>query len=88
MGCIGGKKKEWKRIRMSKSIEKKKERLHEIKVVLLGDPSVGKSSLMKRFCLDRFEEKYSITIGSERSKIRKWRYFNITYMGYWRTRKI
>ena len=42
--------------------KKKKERLYEIKVVLLGDPSVGKSSLMKRFCLDRFEEKYSITI--------------------------
>ena len=57
------KKKNERKIRMSKSIEeKKKERLYEIKVVLLGDPSVGKSSLMKRFCLDRFEEKYSITI--------------------------
>ena len=43
--------------------KKKKERLYEIKVVLLGDPAVGKSSLVERFCLDRFEEKYSITIG-------------------------
>ena len=58
------KKKEWKKNSNVKiNRRKKKERLYEIKVVLLGDPSVGKSSLMKRFCLDRFEEKYSITIG-------------------------
>ena len=57
------KKKEWKKNSNVKiNRRKKKERLYEIKVVLLGDPSVGKSSLMKRFCLDRFEEKYNITI--------------------------
>ena len=49
MGCTGGKKSEKKgpEMRMSKSEEeKKKERLYEIKIVLLGDPAVGKSSLV------------------------------------------
>ena len=62
----GGKKPERKEpsVRMSKSLEeKKKERLYEIKIVLLGDPSVGKSSLVQRFCSDKFEDKYKITIG-------------------------
>ena len=62
----GGKKPERKEpsVRMSKSLEeKKKERLYEIKIVLLGDPAVGKSSLVQRFCADKFEDKYKITIG-------------------------
>ena len=62
----GGKKPERKEpsVRMSKSLEeKKKERLYEIKIVLLGDPAVGKSSLVQRFCSDKFEDKYKITIG-------------------------
>lgn len=66
MGCTGGKKSEKKapEMRMSKSEEeKKKERLYEIKIVLLGDPAVGKSSLVQRYCSDKFEDKYKITIG-------------------------
>ena len=68
MGCIGGSKKEDKKpnasVRMSKSIEEKqKEKLYEIKIVLLGDPAVGKSSLVQRFCQDKFEENYKLTIG-------------------------
>ena len=62
----GGKKQQRKEpsVRMSKSLEeKKKERLYEIKIVLLGDPAVGKSSLVQRFCSDKFEDKYKITIG-------------------------
>ena len=51
-------------IRMSKTVEEKqKEKLYEIKIVLLGDPAVGKSSLVQRFCSDKFEEKYKTTIG-------------------------
>jgi small GTP-binding protein len=67
MGCMGGGKKPERKepsVRMSKSLEeKKKERLYEIKIVLLGDPAVGKSSLVQRFCSDKFEDKYKITIG-------------------------
>ena len=66
MGC-GGSKKENKKetgVRMSKSIEEKqKEKLYEIKIVLLGDPAVGKSSIVQRFCQDKFEENYKLTIG-------------------------
>jgi small GTP-binding protein len=52
------------KVRMSKSIEEKeKERQYEIKIVLLGDPAVGKSSLVQRFCVGKFEDKYKITIG-------------------------
>ena len=69
MGCIGGKKKKKNeysepKVRMSKSVEEKeKERQYEIKIVLLGDPAVGKSSLVQRFCVGKFEDKYKITIG-------------------------
>ena len=66
MGCTGGKKIEKKDpgVRMSKSIEERqKEKLYEIKIVLLGDPAVGKSSLVQRYCSDKFEDKYKITIG-------------------------
>ena len=65
MGCFGGKKnKPDKAVRISKSEEeKKRDRLVEIKIVLLGDPGVGKSSIVNRFCADKFEDKYKITIG-------------------------
>ena len=67
MGCIGGKNKHKdsnKELRMSKSEEEKqKERLYEIKIVLLGDPAVGKSSIGQMFCSDKFEDKYKTTIG-------------------------
>ena len=69
MGCLSGKKKKniedsEPKVRMSKSVEEKeKERQYEIKIVLLGDPAVGKSSLVQRFCVGKFEDKYKITIG-------------------------
>ena len=69
MGCLSGKKKKniedsEPKVRMSKSVEEKeKERQYEIKIVLLGDPAVGKSSLVQRFCVGKFEDKYKITKG-------------------------
>ena len=68
MGCSGGKRKKdenkEKSVRMSKSEEEKqRERLYEVKIVLVGDPSVGKSSLVQRFYSDKFDDKYKITIG-------------------------
>jgi len=35
------------------------------KVVLLGDGAVGKTSLIRRFVLDQFDDKYIITIGTK-----------------------
>ena len=36
---------------------------YQFKVVLIGDSSVGKSSLLRRFADDSFEESYLATIG-------------------------
>ena len=70
MGCLFIKSKKTKKnndsksVRMSKSpLEKQKERLYEIKIVLLGDQAVGKSSLVNRFCSGNFDDKYKSTIG-------------------------
>ena len=38
------------------------------KVVLLGDSAVGKTSLIKRFVLDAFEDAYVATVGSKVTK--------------------
>ena len=38
------------------------------KIVLLGDPAVGKTSLIRRFVLNTFDEKYVSTIGARVSK--------------------
>ncbi|CAD8084143.1 unnamed protein product [Paramecium primaurelia] len=35
----------------------------DIKVVMLGDKAVGKSSIASRFCFDKFQSEYEITIG-------------------------
>jgi Ras-related protein Rab-1A len=35
------------------------------KVILLGDGAVGKSSLIRRFVVDKFDDKYILTIGSK-----------------------
>ncbi len=38
------------------------------KICLLGDPSVGKTSLIRRFVTDEFDDKYLSTIGTKVSK--------------------
>jgi small GTP-binding protein len=35
------------------------------KIILLGDGAVGKTSLIKRFVVDKFDDKYILTIGSK-----------------------
>ncbi len=35
------------------------------KIALLGDPAVGKTSLVRRFVFDMFEDKYITTIGAK-----------------------
>ncbi len=46
------------------------ERIKEIKqkILLLGDGAVGKTSLIKRYVLDQFDDKYIVTIGAKVSK--------------------
>lgn len=36
---------------------------HIFKVVIIGDPAVGKTSLLTRFCSNKFEKKYLPTVG-------------------------
>lgn len=38
------------------------------KIVLLGDSAVGKTSLMRRYVIDNFDDKYIATIGTKVSK--------------------
>lgn len=35
------------------------------KVVVIGSPSVGKSSLLNRLTYDTFSDKYDVTLGAE-----------------------
>lgn len=35
------------------------------KIILLGDGAVGKTSLIKRYVVDKFDDKYILTIGSK-----------------------
>ena len=43
--------------------QQKKEKEYEIKICLLGDVSVGKTSIASRFCKNTFNENYINTIG-------------------------
>jgi small GTP-binding protein len=47
------------------------------KVCLLGDNSVGKTSLIKKFVFDAFDDKYIATIGTKTTK----KEIQVTYMG-------
>jgi small GTP-binding protein len=45
------------------------ERLEfEKKILLIGDGSVGKTSLVRRFVIDKFDDKYIVTIGTKTSR--------------------
>ena len=45
------------------SVERAQGKKYIFKIVLLGDPGVGKSSLISRYVHNRFESSYMITIG-------------------------
>lgn len=40
----------------------------EKKILLIGDGSVGKTSLVRRFVIDKFDDKYIVTIGTKTSR--------------------
>ncbi len=35
------------------------------KIILLGDGAVGKTSLIRRFVVDKYDDKYILTIGTK-----------------------
>ena len=38
---------------------------YQLKIVVVGDPAVGKTSLIRRFADDKFEDAYTHTIGAD-----------------------
>lgn len=40
----------------------------EKKILLVGDAAVGKTSLVRRFVIDKFDDKYIITVGTKASR--------------------
>ena len=40
----------------------------EKKILLLGEPAVGKTSLVRRFVIDKFSDRYLATIGTKTSR--------------------
>ncbi len=56
------KKKEEEQIEES---TEKKESKYSLKMVVIGDPSVGKSSLIRRYSDNKFEDNYIPTIGTD-----------------------
>jgi small GTP-binding protein len=46
-----------------RSLPKRKEIKHILKLLLLGDGAVGKTSLILRFIENRFQEEYSMSLG-------------------------
>ena len=68
MGCGqqkpgGGDKTPGLNIKVKEDEKKKESKEYEIKICLLGDVSVGKTSIASRFCKDSFTENYMNTIG-------------------------
>ena len=45
-----------------------KERNLKKKLCVVGDEAVGKTSLIRRFVVDKFDDKYIVTIGTKTSK--------------------
>ena len=68
MGCSNSKSKKHNKkgkngIQILKTNKTTKSKTIECKLVLLGDASVGKSSIASRFCKNKFEDKYEVTVG-------------------------
>ena len=66
MGCGESKQKvnSSSKLQMKNEIQKKSEiKEFEIKICLLGDVSVGKTSIASRFCKNSFTDSYRNTIG-------------------------
>ena len=69
MGCENNKKNENKNEDLRLTVSNRNSNLKnndiilEVKIVLLGEAAVGKSSLINRYCKNTFSDTYKITIG-------------------------
>ena len=64
MGCGNSKQKNSTKLQVKADTQKKQESKElEIKICLLGDVNVGKTSIASRFCKNSFNENYINTIG-------------------------
>ena len=69
MGCENSKKNENKNEDLRLTVSNRNSNLKnndiilEVKIVLLGEAAVGKSSLINRYCKNTFSDTYKITIG-------------------------
>lgn len=50
-------------IDLDDSSESDNKQLKNFKITLIGDSSVGKSSICNRFCKEMFASKYNATVG-------------------------
>jgi len=48
--------------------DEERPKLVKVKVCLAGEPAVGKSSLIKRFVLDMYDDRYIATLGTKVTK--------------------
>jgi GTPase SAR1 family protein len=48
---------------MSQAIQKRKKKKHGLKVAMVGDPQIGKTSLMVKYVEGKFNEDYIQTLG-------------------------
>lgn len=63
MGCDNSKTTKKEETLKMRPKEKEAKKTLEAKVVLLGDPNVGKSSIAQRFCKNVFSNQHIATIG-------------------------
>jgi Ras-related protein Rab-5C len=67
MGCANNSKEQDEKkngpLKMKKNAEQNTSKEYEIKICLLGDVSVGKTSIASRFCKNSFTDNYINTIG-------------------------
>lgn len=53
---------------LTEDVEDAQEEVLKAKIGLAGDPAVGKTSLVRRYVLDQFDDRYLSTIGAKVSK--------------------
>ena len=64
MGCDSSKKNHRNKMKIKDPSKKANKKVIEVKVLILGDTSVGKTSMISRFIENRFSTVHEVTIGT------------------------